>query len=142
LLNPFLYDELKRLHPSVQVLCFTNLDDGLRDFAKVAGVKAKKLPTEKESRAIKDELAVLPPLEVPSIPSTSVVFAPTIAHAAGTSRVLGLSPNLIFACPNCNASNPVAWHSFQPPTETSLLIECQKCGWSGYQKASEGKPIK
>jgi len=61
-LNPFLYQDLARVtQPPPAVVCFDNIGDGLRDFARTTGVKAEKLPTVEESKEIKKELDSLPP---------------------------------------------------------------------------------
>jgi hypothetical protein len=63
LLNPILSQELARLHQSPpEVVCFDNLEKGLRNFAKAMRVRVKTLPAPEESRAIQEELDALPPL--------------------------------------------------------------------------------
>ena len=62
-LNPLLYQDIVRLNePTPEVFCFDNIDDGIKDFVKITGVKAEKLLTSEESKEIKKELDSLPPL--------------------------------------------------------------------------------
>jgi hypothetical protein len=61
-LNPLLYQDLGRVsQPPPEVFCLDDLDEALRDFVKVMGVRAKTLPTPEESKEIKEELSALPP---------------------------------------------------------------------------------
>jgi len=62
-LNAFLQQDLARAREKpIEVRCFASIDDGIRDFVKSTGVKAENLPTDEESKQIKDELTSLPPL--------------------------------------------------------------------------------
>lgn len=70
-LNPLLYQDLGRMNqPPTEVFCFDSIDEGLRDFVQVTGVKAEKLPTLEESKEIRRELDSLPPLDW--LPSSSM----------------------------------------------------------------------
>lgn len=61
-LNAALYDDLAHLNDTPpEVYCFDSIDDAIRDFAKVTGVKAEKLPTPEQSKEIKKEQGSLPP---------------------------------------------------------------------------------
>lgn len=54
-LNALLYEELRTAcGPSLEVRCFNNLLDGIADFGKKAGVKAKGLPEEEVARIRKE----------------------------------------------------------------------------------------
>jgi hypothetical protein len=59
-LNLFLYDELRRLNPAAEAFLFTDVADGIRDFADKTGVKADKLPSPEEAKEIKKEEEQLP----------------------------------------------------------------------------------
>ncbi len=62
-LNAFLYQDLLRTHDAApEVHCFDSMDEGIRHFVESTGVKAEKLPTPEESKAIKEELESLPPM--------------------------------------------------------------------------------
>jgi hypothetical protein len=43
-------------------MSWIELDDGIIDFSKKAGVKAEDLPTEEEAKEIKEEIEALPTL--------------------------------------------------------------------------------
>ena len=61
-LNAFLYRELSNsCGAPLEVHCFRNLMEGIRHFAKHAGVIAEKLPTPEETVVIRNELDALPP---------------------------------------------------------------------------------
>jgi hypothetical protein len=63
-LNPFLYNDLVRLHKQPpEVFCFDSIVDGLADFVQRTRVKSEKLPTPEESQEIKKEQEALPPLD-------------------------------------------------------------------------------
>jgi protein involved in ribonucleotide reduction len=64
-LNPMLYQDIahatSRNEPAV--FCFDSVADALRHFVSTTGVKAERLPTAKESKEIKEEIASLPPID-------------------------------------------------------------------------------
>jgi PIN domain-containing protein len=63
LLNSLLYRDLTNVcGAELQIHCFSDLLTGLEDFGKNAGVKAEKLPTEKEAKEIRREIEGLPPI--------------------------------------------------------------------------------
>jgi len=63
LLNSLLYRDLTKVcGAGLRIQCFSNLLTGLEDFGKNAGVKAEKLPTEKEAEEIRKEFEGLPPI--------------------------------------------------------------------------------
>lgn len=60
-LNAALYQDLDRLHePPPEVFCLDSIDNAIRKFAEITGVKAEKLPTQQESEQIKKEQESLP----------------------------------------------------------------------------------
>jgi len=61
LLNPLLHQDLARIEPAPEVFCFSSIDKGIRDFVERTKVRAEKLPTPEESKAIEKELNSLPP---------------------------------------------------------------------------------
>jgi hypothetical protein len=64
LLNPLLRrDLIEACGPKIEIHCFTDLLRGLTDFGTNAGVKAEKLPTEKEAAEITTEIDSLLPLD-------------------------------------------------------------------------------
>ena len=63
-LNPLLYDDLgavNQKHP--QLFCFESIGEGINDFIRRTGVKAKKLLTPEESQEIKKVQGALPPFD-------------------------------------------------------------------------------
>jgi hypothetical protein len=62
LLNPFLYQELSHAcGEGLQIRCFDNVMTTIKDFAKRAGVKAEKLPSDEKSKEIEREIRGLSP---------------------------------------------------------------------------------
>jgi hypothetical protein len=63
LLNSLLYRDLINVcGAGLEIRCFSDLLTGIEDFGKNAGVKAEKLPTEKEAAEIRKEIERLPPI--------------------------------------------------------------------------------
>lgn len=63
LLNSLLYRDLTdACGAELNIWLFDELDDGIIDFSKKAGVKAEDLPTEEEAKEIKEEIEALPTL--------------------------------------------------------------------------------
>jgi hypothetical protein len=61
LLNPFLRRELvETCGESVEIRCFDDLLNGIKDFGEDEGVKAQKLPTKEEATKIRQEIDSLP----------------------------------------------------------------------------------
>ncbi|HLW68823.1 MAG TPA: PIN domain-containing protein [Gemmataceae bacterium] len=85
LLNPLLCRELSQvMSAEPQIHCFDNLADGIRHFGQNSGVKAEKLPTEKEVEQIKKEQESLPSLS----PSRSGLTLSQVIQAQENMRTL------------------------------------------------------
>jgi len=61
-LNQLLYEELRKVSPGAEAFLINDVASGIRHFADITGVKADKLPTEKEAAEINKEIEALPPL--------------------------------------------------------------------------------
>jgi hypothetical protein len=61
--NRSLYEELRKVSHDAEAFLFANIPDAIQHFAKIAGVKADKLPPPKEIEEIKKEEETLQPLD-------------------------------------------------------------------------------
>ena len=114
-MNSFLYEELVRLNQlRPEVFCFDRIDEGIRDFVMVTGVKAEKLPTPEESKEIKEELDALPPLGWLSrgMDMYDANYTAVLSHAMHHQKN--------FAAIAAAAMSNQGWHSGMLPDATSL----------------------
>jgi len=80
-LNPFLSQEIKRAALGVEILCFENMKDGLKDFVQQTGITAK-MPTPKDSEEIKEELDSVYEIREPYL-SAIAGFTSRLAFSCG-----------------------------------------------------------
>jgi hypothetical protein len=76
LLNPLLRRDLVNgCGAEVEIYCFRDLLAGLTDFGKKSGVNAERLPSDEESKAIREEIDSLPPFGWAQLPDTAIMNA-------------------------------------------------------------------
>ena len=95
LLNPKLYRELKDAGVSDDIYCFNRVLLGIRDFSRVAGVAATKLPDKEQADEIDEEFAKVKLFMVPHPQAGSAMtIASNTVTLGGGDRIFGTSFNI------------------------------------------------
>jgi hypothetical protein len=79
-LKQFLYNELRKISPSAEAFVFTDIVEGIKNFANMTKVKAYALPTAAQEAKIKKEIEALPP------PVDLIVSAASLGIKASVSN--------------------------------------------------------
>lgn len=91
-LNPFLYDDLRKVASDPEVYLFQDMAEGLKHFVDTTGVKAEQTLSPEELEEIKEEEKSLPPLDMVSEAMSQVWTSSLNTLNQAVIQILASSP--------------------------------------------------